>query len=285
MSENIKNNRDRFLKFCFMYFLEHILKVLGIDEEIEDIMPSEHITFKKIGKRKIFDSFLDFHVVTKSGKILIFEFKKNPLTKKDLKQAYEYYDRLHCKEKADIKLIIILLSRYGKIKEYTNLDITFHPQIIKTKKINKQKPLNMIRDKLQNDKKLTEEESSLLVTLPLFDIKESEADITEEICNYIKHKKHCVSEDILEKMTLAMYLNIEEYVDDEKREELLEMINMAEAYRGLIAEIRDDGKNKWINEGERNIIMRMLNDYSLEEVAKFLSMTPSEISNKIKKVD
>lgn len=293
MAENIKNNRDWFLKFCFMYFLEHILKVLGIDEEIEDIMPSEHITFKKIGKRKIFDSFLDFHVVTKSGKILIFEFKKNPLTRKDLKQAYEYYDRLHCKEKADVKLIIVLLSRYGKIKEYTNLDITFHPQIIRTKKINKQKPLNIIRDKLQNDKKLTEEESSLLVTLPLFDIKESEADITEEICNYIKHKKHCVSEETLEKMTLAMYLNIQEYVDDEKRKELLRMINMAEAYRGLIAEIKEEGKNEAWDEawdkawaaGERNIIMRMLDDYSLEEVAKFLKMTSSEISNKIKKVD
>ena len=35
--ENIKN-RDIFLKFCFMYFLVHILKVLGIDEEIDEIV-------------------------------------------------------------------------------------------------------------------------------------------------------------------------------------------------------------------------------------------------------
>ena len=77
MAEKIKNNRDLFLKFSFMYFLAHILKVLGIDEEIEEIMPTEMISFKKVGRRKIFDSFLDFHVVTKSEKILIFEFKKN----------------------------------------------------------------------------------------------------------------------------------------------------------------------------------------------------------------
>lgn len=49
--ENIKN-RDIFLKFCFMYFLVHILKVLGIDEEIDEILPSEQITFQKIGKKK-----------------------------------------------------------------------------------------------------------------------------------------------------------------------------------------------------------------------------------------
>lgn len=85
MAEKIKSNRDQFLKFSFMYFLSHILRVLEIDEEIDEIMPTEQITFSKIGKRKIFDSFLDFHVVTKSGKILIFEFKKNPLTKKRLK--------------------------------------------------------------------------------------------------------------------------------------------------------------------------------------------------------
>ena len=87
MSIETAKNRDIFVKFCFMYFLTHILKVLGIDEEIEEILPSEEITFKKIGKQRVFDNFLDFQVLTKSGKILIFEVKKNPLTKKDLKQA------------------------------------------------------------------------------------------------------------------------------------------------------------------------------------------------------
>lgn len=289
MVEKIKNNRDKFLKFSFMYFLVHILKVLGINEEIEEIMPTEMITFKKIGKQKIFDSFLDFHVVTKSGKILILEFKKDPLTKRDLKQAFEYYDKLHCKEKADVKLIIIVLSDGGKIKEYTKLDITYHPQIIKTKKINKQKSLSIIRDKLLHNKKLDEYESSLLITLPLFDIKESEADITEEICGYIKVKKHCIPEHMYDKMVLAMYLNIKEYVDVEKEDQLLEMINMAESYQGIISEIRNEGRNEGINEGmingEKNIILRLLKNHSLEEVAELLEMKSSEILNILKKVD
>ena len=281
MAEKIKNNRDLFLKFSFMYFLAHILKVLGIDEEIEEIMPTEMISFKKVGRRKIFDSFLDFHVVTKSEKILIFEFKKNPLTKKDLKQAFEYYDRLHCQKKADVKLIIILLSKDGKIKEYTKLDITYHPQIIKTKKINKQKPLSSIRDKLQHNKKLTEEEISLLITLPLFDIKESEADITEEICGYVKFKRHCIPENLYDEMVLAMFLNIEEYVDEEKKEKLLEMINMAEAYQGVIAEIRNEARN----EEKKSIISRLLKKYSVDEVAELLEMKSSEILSIINKVD
>ena len=78
-------------------------------------------------------------------------------------------------------------------------------------------------------------------------------------------------------MVLAMFLNIEEYVDEQKKEKLLEMINMAEAYQGVIAEIR--------NEGKKSIISRLLKKYSVEEVSEILEMKSSEILNIINKVD
>ena len=40
-------NRDVFLKFCFIFFINHILIILGIDEEVVDVLPTETITFKK----------------------------------------------------------------------------------------------------------------------------------------------------------------------------------------------------------------------------------------------
>lgn len=49
-----KRNRDIFLKFCFMYFINHILLILGIDEVAVDILPTETITFKKIQKAENF---------------------------------------------------------------------------------------------------------------------------------------------------------------------------------------------------------------------------------------
>ena len=87
---------------------------------------------------RIFDDLNDFRVLTKSGKIIIFEFKKNILRKNDLKQVYNYYKHTYCKEKTDVIAIIIVISKEGKIKEYQELDITYHPRIIKTKTINKQ---------------------------------------------------------------------------------------------------------------------------------------------------
>ena len=78
---------------------------MGIDEEITEILSTEEITFEKLPKIKLFDNFLDFQVLTKSGKIMIFEFKKGPLRKSDLKQSYEYFCRIHCKKKSDVKLM------------------------------------------------------------------------------------------------------------------------------------------------------------------------------------
>lgn len=53
MSAETTRNRDMFLKLSFMYFLNHILKILDVDEEIMDINPTEYITMDWKGKIKI----------------------------------------------------------------------------------------------------------------------------------------------------------------------------------------------------------------------------------------
>lgn len=97
MAIETMRNRDLFIKIWFMFYLTNVLKALGIDEEVRDLLPTERITFENIEKPKIFDHFLDFRILTKSGKIIIFEFKKNKLTKKDFKQLFGYYKSEFCK--------------------------------------------------------------------------------------------------------------------------------------------------------------------------------------------
>ena len=54
------------------------------------------------------------------------------------------------------------------------------------------------------------------------------------------------------------------------------MINMAQTYQGVIAQIKnegfEDGKNEGFkdgkNKGERSIILRLLKNHTFEEVAK-----------------
>lgn len=132
-------DRDLMFKICFMYFANYILKILEINEEIIEISPTGLIGLENIKNPKIFNNFLDFATVTKSGKLILFEFKKNTLRKKDLKQAYGYFDRVHCKNKVPVDFIIITISDKGMISSYENKPLIFCPRIIKTKTIDKQK--------------------------------------------------------------------------------------------------------------------------------------------------
>ena len=70
-----------------------------------------------------------------------------------------------------------------------------------------------------------------------------------------------------------MIFQIIEYVEEEKRDELLEMINMAEKVQGIIAQIKNEGRS----EGRQEIISRLLKNHGIEEVAMLLGMKTSEI--------
>ena len=213
------------------------------------------LSFGPLENFKILDSLLDFAGLTESGKIIIFEFKKNTLRTKDLKQVYDYYRQVYCKEKTDVISIIIVISKYGEVYEYSELDITFHPQIIKTKEINKQEDLKIIRDKFRNNHKLTSMECTLLSTFPLFDIGESESQIIEEVCTNIKNKKHCIPNEEMEQIVRGMYLNMLEYIDPEKQETLMEMIGVEDIrQRGDFAKIRKAKRENIEKRAKKEII-------------------------------
>ena len=116
-------------------------------------------------------------------------------------------------------------------------------------------------------------ECSLLIALPLFDLKESEAQIVEEMCHYIKEKKHCIPKGELDGITIGMYLNIVEYIDSEKQEKLMEMINMERRTKGVFEQWREEERQK----AEKNIILELLKNNSIGEVSKMINKSKVEI--------
>ena len=283
MAQENRINRDLMFKICFMYFANFILKILEINEEIVEISPTEIIGLENLKKPKIFNNFLDFAAVTKSGKIILFEFKKNALRTKDLKQLYNYFDRVHCKKKAHVDFIIITISDKGIIISYKNKPLIFCPRIIKTKTINKQKDLSILRDKFKHNYKLNPYDCSLMIALPLFKTEESEAEITREMCEYIKEKKNCIPADEVDDVVLAMYLNIIEYIDEEKQDELMEMIGLSEKIEGVISEIENNAREDGEKKGERKIIKKLLKTFTEDEVSKILDIEKTTLLTLIHK--
>ena len=186
-----------------------------------------------------------------------------------------------CKDRPVLRLVMIVISKFGKITEFTDLDLTFHPEIIKTKKINKEKDLKCIFNKFENNKSLTLGESSLLVALPLFETGISEDVLVEKVCEYIRDKSDCIPSEILDEISVAMYLNIVEYVDEDKQDKLLEMIDMDRKCEGIIAQIRNGCSLK----AQKTIIETLLETLSLNDVARYLHKDKSEILKILKSVD
>lgn len=271
--ENVRN-RDLFIKMWFMFYLVHVFRALGIKEEINDILPTEGVIFKNIERPKIFNQFLDFKVLTKSEKIILFEFKKDRLIINDFKQFFEYYKPEFCKNGENTKAIFIVISKGGKVTEYQVANIKFCPEIIKTKEINKQQDLKVIRDKFKSNEVLTSKECSMLIAFPLFDIDENEDVIVEEICGYIEKKSYCIPSAELDNVVAGMYLNVVEYIEFKKQDELLEKIDMESKTEGVIQSL--------INHGRKTMLDELLENHSRVEVAEFLGISLTELNEMIK---
>ena len=70
-----------------------------------------------------------------------------------------------------------------------------------------------------------------------------------------------------------MYLNIVEYVDVKKQDELLEMINMEEKCEGVIAQLKKESKK----EGEKGILEALTETFTVDTIAQFTHKEKSEI--------
>ena len=95
-------------------------------------------------------------------------------------------------------------------------------------------------------------------------------------------KRNCIPSHELDGVVMGMYLNILEYIDGEKEQEKLkEMIDLATTQKGIVAYFKEqglnEGRNKILDDGKRQIISNLLPHHSLEEVARRLEMGENEI--------
>ncbi len=148
-------------------------------------------------------------------------------------------------------------------------------------------------DKFENNEKLTSRESSLLVALLLFETGVGEDVLFETFCECIKFKSGCISSEMIDEITIATYLNILEYVDVEKQDELMGMIGMSEKCEGIVAQIKreskkeglDEGKREGKMEGKKAMLESLLRNISLDDVVKYFGMDKSEILRILNAVD
>lgn len=234
--KNLKKikNRDEYIKICELNYANTFLEVIGYNEEIDRLLPTEIINSKLENK------FTDIRGLTKSGKIIIIEGQTDVLREPDLERYYGYFKDTFCDFLKEVKFIIACFSE-GKNQRRFNAEenVCFKPIVIELKRIDGSKYLSKLIAKFKNNKELNHRDCAILVHLPLFKLPISEKEYVREICGYIK-KYPCIPEEEKSTIIPAMYLNIHYFIDDEyEQEKLLEAINMLKyCENGLDKKIR-----------------------------------------------
>ena len=104
MSDIETKNRNYFFEFIFKCYITFLLKIIGINEEVDNVLSTSLISIDRGENPSLFHNIMDYPVLTKSGKILLFEFKKGILRTADFKQLYDHVSKIKRKENREAKL-------------------------------------------------------------------------------------------------------------------------------------------------------------------------------------
>lgn len=221
--KNLKEikNRDEYVKICEINYGNTFLDVIGINEHIERILPTEIINLNLENK------FTDIRGLTQSGKVVLIEGHAGKLSRHHLERYYGYHRDSYCRFSKEIISIIACFSAEVNLKKaMVEQNICYFPIVVELKKIDGNKYLNRLREKFNNQVELDHKDCGILVHLPLFKLDVSPEEYIREICENIKEFKN-IPEDERYVIIPAMYLNIAHYIEDEfEQEKLLEAINV-----------------------------------------------------------
>ena len=124
-------------------------------------------------------------------------------------------------------IVLMTVDPKNSLKEYkiSETDI-IRPIYIYFPKEEVIKRFKNVTDKIENNETLTEEETLDIAFLPLFAAKENSQEITEKMCRLIKKHDH-IDYELKREISFILQIMVFKYFEDsEKREELLEVINM-----------------------------------------------------------
>ena len=258
-------DKDNRIKIGLINYGNALLSIEGIEEEIEEI---DEISLERNNVK------LDFRAKLKSGKILVVKCEKNKIEKETLEKILKYSKEIYYKTRKDVITIIISLFR-GKNEYRLNCGycLKFEPHIFPIKQYDGEGDLEKYKNKVQKEIAFTEGDYNWLISIPEMYFEREISEVVEELCHIIKDG--IIPEKYRRKMKTVINLSIDYYIDDEeKKEELKNMLKMDDAFLSEYNILIRDVKNEGIKEGELNNIKSIK-----EEISKNQEITVDDIVN------
>ncbi|MBO5152642.1 MAG: hypothetical protein J6B73_10865 [Methanobrevibacter sp.] len=215
-------NIDKFFKVSAILFGQVFVDFFGLNYNVIRLYRNELNTFKGS------DLFTDLVFETREGILLNFEFQDKKLKKEHLKKYMDYKVHLQCQSgKPVVTVIICTYHIKSDVYIYDETETSLLKPIIHylTENYDEVKYLT-IKNKINNELKLSLREIQFLVLLPFMTSKKFRLNKIRDVCNLIeKIKDKKLFDD--EKYYLPLISAIHQYVSDEtEQKNLIKVLTM-----------------------------------------------------------
>ena len=175
---------DVILKIIILIWPEFFLKLIGIDEEVKEVLKTEFVTV--YGKK----AYVDYLCRLKNGNLLHIEFEYPSAYNYDLERFHFYYCIIRGNYKGKLETFVFNFSSKKKeLKSKIGQCSSFHPLIFNLADVNFDAYLDNINIKVNTNKKLTGEEEIILMLRCLVPSFRDKTSVLKKISKLLNRKE------------------------------------------------------------------------------------------------
>ena len=243
-------HEDAVMKMGFDYFRNTILKKLGIDNQYEEIGPTELVELT------IHSLYMDFTFLTTGGFYIHTEFQTTDKKEADLRR-FHAYDAVYS-NKTGKQVITYVIYSGGITNVKSELDCglyTYRVQPIYLKDKNADEVFLKLKQKQDNGEAFTEDDYAALSLTPLMSGKMSRKDMFKEAIRLTKSNNELTAE----KTRAVLYTLADKFLDKTELDEIKEVLRMTRLGQMLM----DEGMEKGMELKETESIKKLMKNLNL----------------------
>ena len=205
---------------------------------------------------------MDFAVLTKMGYYIIFEFHSTPLSEKILLRNFQYLADFRVNVKLPVNLHILSIEKIKKSVRSVKIttDWEFRPKFTFLIDWDGDEILNSIKDKIENNKVLTDMDAYLFAVIPFTKHEMDTVELIKELCYFVNEIELTEEHKYIIKLVQILWVNA--LVDDEELSlELMDVIKMKSNFiRNLEKNLVESAVNSTEIRTKNEIVKNMLNE-------------------------
>ena len=254
--DNLAQEYDKLFKIVALVFINAMMRVLGLEPGIISMEYPE--VFNQETQRGI----MDFAVLTKMGYYIIFEFHSTPLSEKILLRNFQYLADFRVNVKLPVNLHILSIEKIKKSVRSVKIttDWEFRPKFTFLIDWDGDEILNSIKDKIENNKVLTDMDAYLFAVIPFTKHEMDTVELIKELCYFVNEIELTEEHKYIIKLVQILWVNA--LVDDEELSlELMDVIKMKSNFiRNLEKDLVESAVNSTEIRTKNEIVKNMLNE-------------------------